>query len=137
MDDELEIKNELEIERAAERMETEAGQESPPPQQKRMGILIFLISLFLMLLQTGVEWLTAGTIGWFVGVLISILLFVMLRPYTKSLKRAKFFMNSSLVIDAIPVIDLIPIDIVALVFTFVKSRSKLLQKVEGQTAESS
>lgn len=130
MDDEDIIKLNLDQERQEYMARLEAEQKEREPETtgpKKMGPGILLFSLALAFIQLGIEWLTLGTIGWILGAPISVLLWFMLRPYTKSLKSAKWILGSSLVTDSLPFIGLLPVDIVAIVYVFIKSRSALVE----------
>lgn len=108
--------------------ESEAeDEESTTEKPNQMGWIVFLAALTLTFVQLGIEWLTLGAIGWMLAAPISVILWFMMRPYTKSLKAAKFIVGTSLVIDSLPFIGLLPVDILAIVYVFTKSRSALAQ----------
>ena len=112
----------------ARQLEAEAEDEqSTAERPNQMGWIVFLIALALTFTQVGIEWLTLGTLGWILSAPISVILWFMMRPYTKSLKSAKFIVGTSLVVDSLPLIGLLPVDIVALLYVFIKSRSALVE----------
>ena len=115
---------------AAER-EAEGNQE---PEVNRMGWGIFAIGLGLTLLQAVIVDASAVSVvlyilGWLAGVAISAILWLILRPYKKSMREANVIVNIALVADALPFLDIFPIDVIALIYAFAKSRSKIVQKV--------
>jgi hypothetical protein len=107
--------------------EKEAEENEEKGRPKQMGWLILIFALALTSIQLGIEWLSLGTIGWMLAAPISVVLWFMLRPYTQRIKTAKFILNTSLIVDSLPIIGLLPVDIVAILYVFVKSRSALAQ----------
>ncbi len=112
----------------ARQLESEAEDEqSTAERPNQMGWIVFLIALAFTFTQLGIEAITGGTIGFILCAPISVVLWFMMRPYTKSLKAAKFIVGTSLVVDSLPFIGLLPVDIVAIIYVFVKSRSALAE----------
>ena len=132
MDDEDIIKLNLDQQRQEYMARLEADQEEREPETtgpKKMGFGLLLGALTLALIQLGIEWLTLGVLGWILAAPISVLLWFVMRPYTKSLKTAKWVLGSSLVADSFPFVGLIPIDIIAIIYVFIKSRSAFAEHI--------
>lgn len=108
------------------RLEAEQEQREPDStkQPRMMGWGILLFSLFLILIQTGIEWATAGTVGWFIGAPISLILWFILKPYRESMKDARRFLDLTLFWTAIPLVDVLPMDLIGVIFAFIVSRRK-------------
>lgn len=110
------------------------------PMIKQMGWGIFSLGIFLIIVQILLAWLAdlAGLTGigliisvicWVLGALISVILFFLMRPYKDSIKEFKIFYDLSLFFDGIPILDSIPLDLFTWIYAFIKSRSKIIQKV--------
>ncbi|HZZ99618.1 MAG TPA: hypothetical protein VFK07_02845 [Candidatus Paceibacterota bacterium] len=117
--DEGSIQAELETRRMLER---QAETSAPSKPVKRMGWVIFLLGLILIIVQTFVDWLGVGIVGFLIGGPISLILWLMVRPYRKSLGSLYWLLNSSFIIDAIPFLDIIPVDFVFWIAAFFVSR---------------
>jgi hypothetical protein len=108
-----------------------SGAQKPEPEKpplKRMSVGLLISSLLLTLIQVAVTWFTGDTLGLILTIPISIGLYFMLRPYRKSMGQGVWLANKlALIFDS--VFDFIPIDIVTIIWAFVSSRSKLIQKV--------
>ena len=101
-------------------------QESP---QARMGWGIFLIALILSLIADIVEALTAGTIGWFVGFFIDLILLAILGFSKAGRKQFKKWIWGPL-IEKVPILATVPFFRAGfLIWAFASSRSKTLQAV--------
>ena len=68
----------LEEDRARQRLEAESLAQQQGSSQDKMGWGIFIVALILSLIADAVELITAGTLGWFVGLFIDLILLVML-----------------------------------------------------------
>ncbi|MEK7153980.1 MAG: hypothetical protein AAB792_00285 [Patescibacteria group bacterium] len=122
----------LEEDRARQRL---LAEEDLARQQKetqaRMGWGIFLAALVLSLIADVVEFFTVGTIGWFVGLIIDLILLAMLGFSKAGQKQFKKWIWGPL-IEKIPILATIPLFRVGfLIWAFVSSRSKKLQAVAG------
>lgn len=96
-----------------------------------MGWGIFLAALVLSLIADVVEFFTVGTIGWFVGLIIDLILLAMLGFSKAGQKQFKKWIWGPL-IEKIPILATIPLFRVGfLIWAFVSSRSKKLQAVAG------
>jgi hypothetical protein len=134
MPDEDIIRLNLDQERQAYEAKLEEEQEAREPEStgpKKMGTGVFLFALILTFIQFAVEIPDAGLLGWVVAAPISILLWFLLRPYNKSLKSGRWILGSLLAWDAIPFISLIPVDIFAIIYVYVKSRSAVAEHLEN------
>ncbi len=99
--------------------------------QARMGWGIFLIALLLSLIADVVEFFTAGTLGWFVGLFVDLILLAMLGFSKAGKKQFKKWIWGPL-IEKIPILSTIPLFRVGfLIWAFVSSRSKTLQAISG------
>jgi hypothetical protein len=133
MDAEQQYQYALEEDRARQRLEAENLAQQQEPPQARMGWGIFLIALILSLIADIVEALTAGTIGWFVGLFIDLILFAMLGFSKAGRKQFKKWIWGPL-IEAIPILSTVPFFRAGfLIWAFVSSRSKMLQAVSKVT----
>ncbi|HVZ11121.1 MAG TPA: hypothetical protein VG941_01745 [Candidatus Paceibacterota bacterium] len=138
--------SQLEMLRAQESAAAQAAADETPQPVKRMGWLVFLAALFLILIQLLLNWLatlTAATavglivsvICWVADVGISAILFFLTRKYRKSMREARVLWDISLVIDAVPFIGDFPLDLVALIYAFIKSRSKVVQHITAKAEQ--
>ncbi|KKU55538.1 MAG: hypothetical protein UX77_C0010G0029 [Parcubacteria group bacterium GW2011_GWA1_47_11] len=101
---------------------------------KKMPTVILFSALFLSMIQIGIEGLTLGTLGWIISAPINGGLYLVLRPYSKYLKTFKWLPGASMVISSLPLIGLIPADILAIFFVYFMSRSALASHL-AQAAE--
>ena len=116
------IRAELEEKQLAAQKNLETEKSASKKPLKRMGWGKFLLGLVLIIIQAVVDWLGVGIIGFLVGGPISLILWFMIRPYKKSLGSSYWFLNGSLIADAIPFIDLVPIDLLFWPMAFYVSR---------------
>lgn len=122
------VQQNLELTRELERQANqEAEDHGTKDKPKKMGWVVLFIALTLTFVQLGIEWLTLGMIGWILAAPISFILWLMLRSYTKQLEHAKWILNGSLISVSLPFIGLLPIDILAILYVFVKSRKALVE----------
>lgn len=119
----------LEEDRARQRLEAESLAQQQGLSQTRMGWGIFLIALVLSLIADIVEVLTAGTIGWLVGLFIDLILFAILGFSKAGRKQFKKWIWGPL-IETIPFLSAFPFFRAGfLIWAFVSSRSEKLQVV--------
>lgn len=119
----------LEEDRARQRLEAESLAQQQGPSQARMGWGIFIVALFLSLVADAAELLTGGTIGWFVGLFVDLILLAMLGFSVAGRKQFKKWIWGP-VIEKVPILSAIPfIRIAFLIWSFASSRSKTLQAV--------
>lgn len=97
-------------------------------KQERMGWGIFLVALFLSLIADVAELLTAGTLGWFVGFVIDLMLLAMLGFSKAGQKQWKKWVWGP-IIEKVPILAAVPLFRAAfLTWAFISSRSTLLKK---------
>lgn len=107
-------------------------------KQERMGWGIFLIALFLSLIADVIELLTVGTLGWFVGFIIDLILLAMLGLSKAGRKQWKKWIWGP-IIEKVPILAAVPLFRAAfLTWAFISSRSTILQHLSkaatlGQT----
>jgi hypothetical protein len=120
----------LEEDRARQRLLAEEDLARQQGETKaRMGWGIFLMALILSLIADAAEIFTGGTLGWFVGLFVDLILLAMLGLSTAGRKQFKRWIWGPLV-ESIPVLSTIPfIRVGFLIWSFVSSRSKMLQTV--------
>ena len=120
----------LEEDRARQQLRTEEDlARQQEPSQARMGWGIFLVALVLSLIADVVEFFTAGTLGWFVGLFVDLILLAMLGFSKAGKKQFKKWIWGPL-IEKVPILATVPFFRVAfLTWAFISSRSKTLQAV--------
>ncbi len=120
----------LEEDRTRQRLLAEGESARQQEEKKaRMGWGVFLAALVLSLIADAAEFVTAGTIGWFIGLIIDLILFAMLGFSKAGQKQFKKWIWGPL-IEKIPVLSTIPFFRVGfLIWAFVSSRSQKLQAV--------
>lgn len=120
--------------RARQRLSDETDrtqQQLETREQAKMGWGIFGVALFLSLVADIVELLTLGTIGWFVGFIVDLILLAMLGISKAGRKQWKRWIWGPL-IEKIPFLAAIPLFRVGfLVWAFVASRSTTVQQVSS------
>jgi hypothetical protein len=135
---------------AKERQEYQAQQAAQEKEGasevKRMGWGILIRGILLTLIQLGISWiadavgatgvgLVVSALCWVAGAGISVILYFLLRPYRDSIKEIRFWINLSLVLNAIPLIDSVPFDLIGIAYAFAKSRSHIVQKIASYAAK--
>lgn len=106
-----------------------ARQQQEEQIQGRMGWGIFLVALFLSLIADIVELLTVGTLGWFVGFIIDLILLAMLGLSKAGRKQWKKWVWGP-IIEKVPILAAVPLFRAAfLTWAFVSSRSPMLQQL--------
>ncbi len=121
----------LEEDRARQRLWAEEDLARQQKETKaRMGWGVFLVALILSLIADAAELLTAGTLGWFVGLIVDLILLLMLGFSTAGRKQFKKWIWGP-AIEKIPILAAIPfIRVGFLIWAFVSSRPKLVSKVQ-------
>jgi hypothetical protein len=121
----------LERERASYQQEQQPESEQQEQESSRMGWGLFISALVLSLIADIVELFTLGTIGWFVGFIIDLILAAMLGFSVSGRKQWKKWIWGP-VIETIPVLSTIPLFRAAfLTWSFISSRSETLQAVSS------
>lgn len=99
--------------------------------QTRMGWGVFLVALILSLIADVVEFFTVGTLGWFVGLIVDLILLAILGFSKAGKKQFKKWVWGPL-IEKIPILATVPFFRAAfLIWAFVSSRSKTIQSVSA------
>ena len=98
-------------------------------EQQKMGWGIFLVALALSLIADIVEFFTLGTLGWFVGLVVDLILLAMLGFSKAGKKQWKKWVWGP-IIEKIPILSTLPFRVAFLIWAFVASRNKKLQKVQ-------
>lgn len=124
-DNEIQIQNQLQASRAAER---EPGEQDLPKTEKPMGLFLFLFLLIISVIGDAIELFTVGTIGWLSGLLVDAILLLTL-GLSKAGRRQLKRIFVAVGLETIPVVGVLPIRTVFLIWAFAKSRSKTIQKV--------
>jgi hypothetical protein len=122
----------LEQDRARQRLQDEEnaeGSDGQNPEDNRMGWGIFSIAFILSAIADIAEFITVGTIGWFVGLVVDLILLAMLGFSKAGKKQWKKWVWGP-IIEKIPVLSTIPFRIAFLIWAFVASRNTKLQKVQ-------
>jgi len=97
--------------------------------QSRMGWGIFVVALLLSLIADAAEFFTGGTLGWFVGFIVDLILLAMLGLSTAGRKQFKRWIWGPAV-ETIPILSTFPfIRVGFLTWSFVSSRSTKLQAI--------
>ena len=133
MADPIEQQNQykLERERAVYQQTQQTESEGQEQNSSRMGWGLFISALILSLIADVVELLTVGTLGWFVGFIIDLILAAMLGFSSAGRKQWKKWIWGP-IIETIPILDAIPLFRAAfLTWSFVSSRSETLQTVSS------
>ena len=98
-------------------------------KQERMGWGIFLVALVLSLIADAAEAITLGTIGWFIGFVIDLILLAMLGLSKAGRKQWKKWVWGPL-IEKVPILATVPLFRAAfLTWSFVSSRSSIMRQV--------
>jgi cell division protein FtsW (lipid II flippase) len=131
--DEQNYQQELEQDRARQRLLDEEGTEKLADQDQenhKMGWGLFSIAFILSAFADIVEFLTVGTLGWFVGLIVDLILLAMLGSSKAGQQQWKKWIWGP-IIETIPVLSAVPFRIAFLIWAFVASRSEKLQKIQG------
>ncbi len=132
LDEDDMIKLRLDQERRADQLQAEKkAQESPTAKPKeKMGLIFFLTALFLSIVGDLIDFFTGGTIGWFVGLFIDAILALMF-GLSKSGRKQFKRMAIALVGESIPIIDMLPLRTIFLIWSYIKSRSKIIENIDS------
>lgn len=114
---------------AQEQQRAEEEEQKKEQEANKMGWGIFIIASILSIIADTIEILTLGTIGWFVGLFIDFILFILLGSTQAGRKQWKKLI-SALVVETIPGLDVLPIRTIMVLWSFVASRPKLVSKIQ-------
>jgi len=130
--DEDDVKLKLRQERRDYQAQLEAEQDIPTKQpEKKMGIFFFLIGLWLSIVGDLIDFITAGTIGWLVGLVIDAILLLMFGLSKSGRKQFKRVLIA-VIGESIPFINMLPFRTIVMIWSFTKSRSKIARKVDDR-----
>ena len=118
-------RNEYNMRMAAEQEEREPYSTKP---EEKMGLLFFIAALFFSVIGDLIDFFTAGTIGWLIGLFIDgilALMFGLSKAGRKQFKR----MLVAFVGESIPIIGMLPFRTIFLIWSFISSRSKIAKKL--------
>lgn len=117
----------LESDRAisqAESEQEEENKETQPKEPVKMGTMFFAILLLLCVVADFIDMLTAGTIGWIIGLFVDgILLFA--TGLTKAGRKQFKRITVGVIGEKVPIINILPLRSLFLTWSFVKSRYEL------------
>lgn len=114
-------------------LEKDRGQRTPQqtnPANLKMGLGIFLIALVLSLIADFAELVTAGTLGWFVGIFVDFILLLILGISKGARKQWKKIVVA-IVGETVPIVATLPLRTLFLIWAFISSRSSALRAVTG------
>ncbi len=123
----------LESDRAVSQVEQERAEEeksNQPQKSEKMGVMFFSILLLLFIIGDLIDFFTAGTIGWLIGLFIDgigLLATGMSKAGRKQFKRIVV----GLIGDSIPILAILPFRSIFLTWGFIKSRSTTVQSISS------
>lgn len=126
---------ESELERQRQQPAPEFIQEEPATPTdgvEPIGWVMFFCLALVSLIGDGVEIFTAGTLGWFVGLLCDGILLVIL-GFTKSGKKQFRRVLVGLFGELIPIVNVLPLRTAFIIWAFIKSRSVTAQQIAHVT----
>lgn len=98
-------------------------------EKNKMSWLTFIPCLILAILADVVEIVTVGTLGWFLGIFVDIILLLVLGLSRSGRKQFKKWLTA-IGLEKIPIVGAIPFRTFFLVWSFISSRPKLLGVVQ-------
>lgn len=120
---EQQTQEQLELERAAPQVDLEEGEQNKPGELERMGVMFFAILLILCIIADFVDMLTAGTIGWIVGLFVDGILLIA-TGLTKAGRKQFKRIVASVIGEKVPILNILPLRSFFLIWSFVKSRQE-------------
>lgn len=114
---------------AQEQQATEEKTRREEQEKNKMGWGVFIFSLLLSLIADLIEIFTAGTLGWFTGLLIDFVLFFTL-GFTRAGQKQWKKLIGALFAESIYVVNILPIRTIMLTWSFIASRPKLMSKID-------
>ena len=122
----------LDQDRQAYQLQLQAEQEEREPYStkppEKMGLMFFVIGLFFSVIGDVIDFFTAGTFGWLVGLFIDAILLLMFGLSKSGRKQFKRVVIAVLG-ESIPVINMLPFRSIIMIWSFIKSRNKIARKV--------
>lgn len=129
------IKLNLDQERTEYNLRMVAEQEEREPYstkpEEKMGIFFFLAALTLSVIGDLIDFFTAGTIGWLIGLLIDGILAMMFGFSSSGRKQFKK-MLIAFIGESIPFIAMLPFRTITTIWSFISSRSKIAKKLTSR-----
>lgn len=98
-------------------------------EKNKMSWWVFIPLLILSIIADVVELVTAGTLGWFLGIFVDIILLLVLGLSRSGRKQFKKWLTA-IGLEKIPFVGAIPFRTFFLVWSFISSRPKLLGIVQ-------
>jgi len=86
--------------------------------------------MFFCVIGDVIDFFTAGTIGWLIGIFIDLILLALLGISKSGRKQWKKWVTG-LVGESIPIVAVLPLRSISLIWSFIFSRSAKLQTVSG------
>ena len=129
----LQQQEQLESDRALSQTESEQQEkdsENQPETPARMGTMMFAILLLLCVVADIIDILTAGTIGWLVGLFVDAVLLLSIGLSKSGRKQFKRIVIG-VIGDSIPILAVLPFRSIFLIFGFIKSRSTTIQSISS------
>lgn len=111
---------------AQERQAADEKDQKEEQEKNKMGWGVFLLTLPLSIIADTIEIITLGTLGWFIGLGIDFILFLIL-GFTRAGRKQWKKLISALLAESVPFINVLPIRTIMLIWSFMASRSKLLE----------
>lgn len=121
---EQQIGEQLERERNISRVDIEGEEQkeqNQPEKLERMGIVFFTILLLLCVVADFIDMLTAGTIGWLVGLFVDGILLLAI-GLTKAGRKQFKKIIIGVIGEKVPFVNILPLRSFFLIWSFVKSR---------------
>lgn len=119
----LEQQEQLESDRAIYQTESEQEGKNKPEATAKMDTMMFAILLLLCVVADFVDILTAGTIGWLIGLFVDSVLLLSVGLSKGGRKQFKR-MVIGVIGDTIPILAVAPFRSFFLIWSFVKSRQE-------------
>ncbi len=121
-----EQQEQLESDRAISQAESEQeeNKENQPKEPIKMGTMLFAILLLLCVVADFVDILTAGTIGWLVGLFVDAILLLSI-GFSKGGRKQFKKIVIGVIGDSIPILAILPFRSFFLIWSFVQSRYEL------------
>lgn len=123
----LKQQEQLESDRAISQAESDREEDerkSQPQESQKMGTMFFLILLLLCIVADFVDMLTAGTIGWLLGLLVDGILLLSAGLSKAGRKQFKRIIIG-VIGEKVPILNILPLRSLFLIWSFVNSRYEL------------
>ena len=128
------IKLNLDQERTEYNLRMAAEQEEREPHStkpvEKMSLLFFIGALFFCVIGDLIDFFTAGTIGWLIGLFIDAILALMFGLSKAGRKQFKR-MAVGLIGESFPIIAMLPLRTIFLIWSFISSHSKVAGRISS------